>query len=397
MNKIKKISDFILSFFELTFKVVLAPKAKVLFYYPQHFNRSAEGTNPFFDPLLETCQRHGISYKLIEEPDWGTDKPRNGKAIKGDWLFVLIWILRKIIGKVHSRNSFAKNERIVAGYLNFLTFGKLRFPKYISISGSMEPLFLCLTKDSEVFEVQHGIDYSNKSSYFRGGCLYEAYQDNRWHLLSYGEGYRDCVIRGHEEELSSRVHVIGCPLTLTPSEMPVIPDSEKDIVFSLQLTHDWKPNALTVLKKLLADTLEQLSGSGRTVLLKHHPRYNNCVPMDDIYGRFSFVKETHESLAELQKHTFLHVTLNSTTAFEFAAAGIPSFFMRNGNNLIPCQSLFYYEYQYPLFENMSIEETLEYLSDTKNYEEVSSIIKKWYSHFYAEYDETAILKLIENK
>lgn len=395
----EKIKEIILSFFELTFKVILAPKVKVLFYYPQHFNRSAEGTNPFFNSLLETCDRHNISYKLIEEPDWATDKPRNRKAIKGDFLFVLILVLRKIIGHIHKSNSFAKNDRIVARYLNILTFGQLRFSKYISISGSMEALFLYLTKDSEIFEVQHGIIYSNKASYFNYGELNEAYRLERWHLLSFGEGYRDCVIRGHEEELSLRVHVIGCPLTLTSDNVMNNLDFRKDILFSLQFTHDWELDVLIAVKELLADTLEQLSNSGRTVLLKHHPRYNSCISLDDIYSRFGFVKETQESLAELQKHTFLHITLNSTTAFEFAAAGIPSYFMRyeNGDSVVPCQNLFYYEYKYPLFESLSIAETLEYLSYTKNYEEVSLTVKKWYSHFYSAYDEEAILHLIEIK
>lgn len=392
----EKIKDIILSFFELTFKVILAPKVKVLFYYPQHFNRSTEGTNPFFNPLLETCERHGIIYKLIEEPDWRTDKPRNGKAIKGDWMYVVVLMLQKIIGWFHRNSAFVKNERIVARYLNILTFGRLRFPKYISISGSMEPLFLYLSKDSEVFEVQHGIDYSSKSSYFNYGVLDEAYQDKRWHLLSFGEGYRDCVIRGHEEELSSRVHVIGCPLVLSSNNVSDIPDAKKDILFSLQFTHDWNPDILMAVKELLADTLERLSGSRRTVLLKHHPRYNSCISLDDIYSRFDFVKETHESLAKLQKHTLLHITLNSTTAFEFAAAGIPSYFMRyeNGNSVVPHQNLFYYEYKYPLFGDMSIEETLEFLSDIQNYKETASVVKKWYSLFYSVYNEETFLGLI---
>ena len=57
-------------------------KPRVLFYYPQHFNRTDQGTNPFFDKLLETCDRHGVAYRLYEEPDRATDKPRNTKASK---------------------------------------------------------------------------------------------------------------------------------------------------------------------------------------------------------------------------------------------------------------------------------------------------------------------------
>ena len=81
--------DVILSFFELAKNIIFARKAKVLFFYPQHFNRSSEGTNPFFDPMLRACEEYGISYKLVEEQS-GTTHPRNPNAIKGDTLYWLI-------------------------------------------------------------------------------------------------------------------------------------------------------------------------------------------------------------------------------------------------------------------------------------------------------------------
>ncbi|MBR7028670.1 MAG: hypothetical protein IKI05_04615, partial [Bacteroidaceae bacterium] len=65
-----RLLDIFHSFFQIAFRIILARKVQVLFYYPQHFNRSAAGTNPFFDPLLQTCEEAGISYKLLEEPDW---------------------------------------------------------------------------------------------------------------------------------------------------------------------------------------------------------------------------------------------------------------------------------------------------------------------------------------
>ncbi len=67
----------------------------LLFYYPQHFNRSDEYSNPFFDRMLDICDRHGISYDLIEEPDPATDKHRNPRARKGDVFFWTVTVIRK--------------------------------------------------------------------------------------------------------------------------------------------------------------------------------------------------------------------------------------------------------------------------------------------------------------
>ena len=60
---------------------------RVLFYYPQHFNRSANGTNPFFDPLIKICEKANIPYDVYEEPDPKTNRPHNIKARSAKYRF----------------------------------------------------------------------------------------------------------------------------------------------------------------------------------------------------------------------------------------------------------------------------------------------------------------------
>lgn len=380
------IRDFIKSFWDITRHIVFARRAKVLFYYPQHFNRSAKGTNPFFDALLETCENNGISYKLIEEPDWGTDKPRNPKALKGDALYLLILLLRKMVRCLRPGKPFYLNETIVARILNVLTFGRLLYSKYISISGSLNELFLALNPKGQVFEMQHGIVYHNIISFFgKDGRLKEAYKNPNLHFLFWGEGYRQSVIRGHESELEHRTHVIGYPVKSDSAGIAPT-HQEKYIVFSLQFTADWDMPMLEQVKQMLIECLEQLRTTGTQVLLKHHPRYNNVIDIRDIYQRFDFVQETKESLPSLINKTLLHVTYFSTTAFEFAAEGVPTFFMSNRNFPLN-NNLFYCEYGYPIYRENKIAYVVNELKQPNNFNAYSRIVLDWYQKYYSPYNE----------
>lgn len=388
------IRDFIKSFWDITRHIVFARRAKVLFYYPQHFNRSAHGTNPFFDALLETCEKNGISYKLIEEPDWGTDKPRNPKALKGDTLYLLILVLRKMVRCLRPGKPFYLNEAIVARILNVLTFGRLLYSKYISISGSLNELFLALNPKGQVFEMQHGIVYHNIISFFeKDGRLKEAYKNPNLHFLFWGEGYRQSVIRGHETELAQRTHVVGYPVAVDKTPDSNVNDEDKVILISLQFTADWDMPMQMQVKQMLIECLEELRSSGRQVLLKQHPRYNNAIDISDIYQRFDFVRETHESLGKLICKTFLHVTYFSTTAFEFAAEGVPSFFMSNCNFSLE-RNLFYSEYGYPIFKEVKVGAVIAEMRQQSNYKAYSARVLKWYHSFYTSYKEVNFINYI---
>lgn len=390
-NDMNKIIDIIISLYQLTTRVIFAKKAKVLFYYPQHFNRTAQATNPFFDRLLETCDSHVISYKLIEEPDWGTDKPRNDKAIKGDALFMLILVLRKVVG-LFSKKDFYKNEVVVARLLNLFTLGRLRYRRYITISGSMLHLFAALKDDCEVFDMQHGILYKQHPTFFdESEHLRPQYYQRNLHWLMWGRGYDRCFCRGDEEVLAGRTHVVGYPIA--PAKVDVEEMSDKIVLFSLQFTHDYQQHELEEHKKILEETLRQLQNCGVKVLLKHHPRYNNAIPIDDLIESFPFCRITKLSMQDLLTQTMLQVTFNSTTSFEYAEYGIPSFFI-DPEARLPQGDLFYSEYHYPLYKGMFISDVVSRLKLHDKAKEDATTVRAWYSEFYSDFNEQAFLKLL---
>jgi len=389
----KEITDILVSFWQLTWRVILHRKRQVLFYYPQHFNRTAEGTNPFFDRLLDTCDRHGISYHLIEEPDWGTDKPRNGKAIKGDALFVLVLTLRKVVG-LFSKKDFFQRERVVACIVNLLTFNRLCYDSYITISGSMLIIFMRMNPLSKVYDLQHGILYKQHPTFFdEQERLRPQMHDSQWHWLLWGRGYERSFIRGEEHLFNGRTHVIGYPVSYTKkykgTEM-----TGNAVLFSLQFTHDGTADQLVQQKNLFEKALQSLQGMGVRVLLKHHPRYNNVISIDDLMKKYDFAELTTQSMSDLLPQVMLQVTVNSTTSFEYAEYGVPSFFI-DPDGLLPRGALFYKEYRYPLYRGLSLQQVVERLKQPDFRHQDAKTAETWYREFYDEFDEQTFVQVIK--
>lgn len=364
----------------------------LLFYYPQHFNRSKECTNPFFDRMLEICDRHGISYGIIEEPDKATDKRRNPRARKGDVFFWTVTVIRKCVSKLFPSKNFYAKEKIVARIINSITLGRYKYRNYITISGSMYHLFANINPDASVFDMQHGVLYKDHPTFFEHKRLRRQYYPSNLHFLFWGKGYHDIFINGDEEVLSNRTHVIGYPIAEHNSLKSISP--KRNIIVSLQFTNDIVPEERAIDKKALDTFLAETEASGYQVLLKHHPRYNNCIDIDDLLKRYEHVQLTNLPLSELISEVCLHVTYFSTTAFEFAAYGIPTYFIPSYGR--PAMyGIFYNEYDYPLYNGMSIMEVLHRAGDDKLLCSDAQTVKQWYNRFYSPFDEQAFLELIK--
>ena len=108
---LRKMLNIIRSFLFFLSTLIRKKKYDVIFYYPQHFNRSLDGENVFFKDLLLTCVNNRISYVIFEEPDFATSSKRSSVAIPFDFLYLLIVFLRKINvnNTSTSRKKFVKH------------------------------------------------------------------------------------------------------------------------------------------------------------------------------------------------------------------------------------------------------------------------------------------------
>ena len=144
---------------------------------------------------------------------------------------------------------------------------------------------------------------------------------------------------------------------------------------------------------MLYECLEQLEQSGRKVLLKHHPRFNNEVDLSDIITKYPFVEFTSKPLVELVPFTLFHITWSSTTSFEYANWGVPTYFLID--EVLPYgTTIFYEQYRYPLYESMSLLEVLMRMADRQVYKNDCKIVKEWYDSAYAPFDKQQILKIL---
>lgn len=387
------------SFIQITHYILFEKKRDVLFYYPQHFNRSKNGCNPFFERLLEVCSENNISYLLLEEPAY-TDKPRNQNAMFSDVLLYLILFLRKIFHIFSSHKSFEEMEKSVARYVNIFTLGKFNYSRYITISNSLICFFSFMNKNGKVYDVQHGIIYSTHWGYFDNeGSLNKNLRSSNIYFFLYGDGYKDIFYKTSQNTvfLNGRAKVLGYPVENSKIERNKNISECNVILFSLQFTDDGDIYILKEMKRLLLDCLRKINCSRPQwrVLLKHHPRFNNIVDLSDIYASFPFVSETDKPLSVLVPEIRIHVTYYSTTAFDYAAYGIPSYFLRS--YLVPeGESVFYDEYQYPLYRCADIKDVLDCLMDLNIYMDNSVKVKDWYKHFYSDFQKSIFLQAMKS-
>ena len=381
----------------------MSVRQRVIFYYPRHFNRSAQGTNPYFDPLIAVCERKGIPYRLLEEPDNCTDKPRNPKAESAVWFLYFVLACRKLL-PLRLWKSFDRRERFIGKWLGLVTCGRWHAAIYITISNSMIEVLAGLNPGGRVYDMQHGVIHSTHSGYFNPDkTLLERFRNTQIHQLVYGEGYARCfrpeADSGGLSFLGNRVHVIGDVLNAgaLSSRVSGKTDSRRSVVVSLQFVRGWSPKQQDDLITLLVNLLREIAVADPhmkyRVLLKHHPRFNNVVDLSHIVTRFPFAEITTKALSDLALEACWHVTLHSTTAFEFAAYGVPTFFWVT-REFPEVEALFINEYGYPS-QPTGIAEALRMTEqEPEKYSAVCRDVKAWHDLFYSPFDEMVAMEIL---
>lgn len=340
----------------------------VIFYYSQHFNRGEESKNMFFDYLYSSCSRNNISYLVIEEPDFSSSKLRNEDAISFDFVYLIIIFLRKLkmsdntIGKILSKT-------ILRG---------LKFNNYIVLSQSMLSIFRCINPNAKLFDLQHGIIYSNKLSYIENREPAKNLKNNRVNLLLFGEGFRSLLLENDSSRyFADYSHVIGFPRMV---DSILHRDVNKNILVSLQFTHDHTEQQ----NKLIASELEEFieNHQNYNFFLRNHPRYNNEINLDRFF-KFNNVQESDTELLDCFKRCSLHLTSYSTTSFESARFGIPTIFLTALSDEF---NMFDLDFNYP------IESNLEFIE--QNYSQASFKVIDWEREFFDDFDESQFISLL---
>ena len=149
------ILNILCSFLQTIKYILLGKKLDVLLYYPQHFNRSSKGSNPYFDPIVEVCKENELKYLVMEEPDSRTSNPRAPQCMKADAFFWMVTIMRKLMRMIYKEKTSVETDVKIAHFLDVITSHKFRAKRYITISNSMINILAELNPEGVVYDYQH--------------------------------------------------------------------------------------------------------------------------------------------------------------------------------------------------------------------------------------------------
>ena len=361
--------SFIKSFFFFLCLIFRKIEIDVIFYYPHHFNRGSDGENVSFFHLYQSCKNNNLTYLVFEEPDFYSSQPRGKDPIPFDFVYLLIIFLRR----------FIKSDRMIGEFLSFTFLRRLKFNNYVSLSQSMLSVFRGLNSEAKFFDLQHGVIWPSKSSYFYKGIVSNNLRENDVNLLLFGDGFQ-LIIKDSDKSnyLQSKSFVIGVPRIENNIEHTFL---NNKILVSLQFTRDHTSFQNLKLAQELESYIKTYSNC--TFYLRNHPRYNNEVDLSRFF-KYNNVKKSNSSLMECIKICSIHLTSYSTTTFELAYFGIPTVFLISLSDEF---TEFRTDFNYPLENDL--------LLIKKNYKEFSEKVKKWEGRFYTNFDEKRFISLLQ--
>ncbi|MEE2931553.1 MAG: hypothetical protein VX370_03415 [Bacteroidota bacterium] len=275
--------------------------------------------------------------------------------------------------------SIIQKDKKIGKFLHKTFFKGLSFSNYITVSQSFLSVFRGINNQATLFDVQHGIIYSKKSSYINNNHPSENIFNNDVKLLLNGDMYKNILKNSDVTNYYSENS-----FSLGYSLMPFLKKSHslnKNVVVSLQFTDDHTQEENKKMFILLESFVSQHQDF--TFYLRSHHRTNNDIYLNKLITYDHVLLSTQDLFDDLESCSF-HVTFYSTTTFDAGLCGIPTYFL-NSKHI----DLFYKEFHYPFNKDVSLLELFN------NYSVFSSEIQKWSSLYYKNIDETLFLSLLK--
>ena len=380
-------SNFILgcckSWFDITTHVIFCKKKQVIFAAPQHFNRGTNSKNQFLEKLVNLCKSNNVPFLILESPEYEAPQPHDPDSVRADLIFWLMMLLNKIALKIYGTDNEKKARKSVAKVMNCLTLGKLKVDKYITMAGLFIEMFEDMNPTGTVYDLQHGIIYAGHPGYFNAyGGIAKSLSASNCKVLLWGKGYKELFLQTPKIDKNKTLE-IGYPIE--QKELPKKNTERNTILFSLQFTADIDYKALAYLKGMLDKALSSIDFSKYTIKLKHHPRYNDIIDLSDLYEKYPDAIITTEKFESLIDECLLNLTWYSTTCFEFAAFGVPTFILSD-SQFGKGEEIYYSQFKYPVFKGLSLQKVLESLNNPQKAQEVSALVREWYLKLYSPFD-----------
>ena len=373
--------------------IFIGRKYDVVFYYPQHFNRSGRQENLYFKPLIDICKHNNISYVVFEEPDTETRCPRDNDAVPFDFIFLLLLFFRKI-AKFKNSKSLQEKDWALAKLLKPIFFKKFNFNNYIVLSQSMLSFFRGLDKYASLYDYQHGIIYSTHWGYFTNGNAVKNLKLNNANVLVHGKGFKNLMQKFNKDRYyDSHVFILGYSCAARGKNAQPY---NRNILFSLSISEfSYKVNQsmLEEICSFLSENKDFFTRNNIKFIFKHHPRFQHDID-DSRLLQFSFATFSNDTLEKCLENCSLHVTFCSTVTFEAAVIGMPTVLYK-----IPTFDIDFFEKEYfypiPSQDREGVLRLIKnYYEDKKSYEEASGKVKEWGKYFCTDIDKELFLKIL---
>jgi len=373
----------------------------VVFLYLNHFNRSEQGTNPYYIPAIEFCKAHNLSYVVFEDTDLKgayKSQPRDEMAIPFDFITLMHIVLLKLI-KFFSKVFLKKSNGIeikANKIIKFLFFRKFKSTIIINMAGNKLGLLRCVSQGA-IYEMQHGIICKEKTGWLANGAVDKTIQEHKIMALVYGIGFKNYLIENDQSRYYNEKNVVALGQSMFTKQISA-KTFNKNILVSLQITPDFKDTLFDAYVGFINEIIENNSqffiNNNYTLILRHHPRYHGKI---DVIRDKSFIKiDASDNISQAIKQAGLHLTLHSTTSFECALLGVPTLFMEIKGFDSPTQ-IFINEYKYPVAASViySAQDFLNQLQKTiKNYHSNSIAVMNWASLYYQKFNSDKFLDIL---
>ena len=384
MKTVKVVFHFFQSFFYLYHHLIFNKKIDVLFYYPQHFNLPNDKVRTL-QIMIDVCRDNNISYLLIEEPDLNFKRIRNKDAVKFDFFYFIISLLRKIYAKTA---CVYQRDRQIGSLISSLFLGKNKIKNIITVSQSMQSLFSVVYPKANLYDYQHGVISTIYDGFIVDDKIAPTLLDNNVKLFVHGlkvkEKIKNC---DGGEYFDKNVFVVGAPF----KKHKIAKKSfNGNILFSLQFSnsHSVEQNKLFYDQSLLFFEKIKSDFPKIKIFLKHHPRFSNCIDITSFYN-YNFVFDSPLEMNECFQKCSLHITEYSTMVFDGVTFGVPTLFTNFDDQF----DLFKQEYEFP-YSEINIIDGLAKLSNDNFYINLYNDQLKKTNQFYQAFDESLFLKSI---
>lgn len=388
---LKQVRNLIHSVFYSNIRFGSIQNPEVVFYYPQHFNRSDNSTNPYFQPLIEACEKYKISYIIIEEPDNSNNFKQNPAAFRFDFFLYLIILIRKLL-PLSWFESFESREHKIARFLKPIFFRHFQFKVFITMSNSMLGFFRGLSPGAILYDYQHGIINAAHTGYIINNTASPHIKLNNVSVLMHGKAFQNILNQADPKYYPEHTQVIGVPVKHNSQTHKVF---NNNVLVTLQFTAGDYVDFQQLFYKYLAD----LFGSCKqfflehhiTLYLKNHPRYGGTPDISPFYN-YPFVKTVDLTNDECYTLCSVNLTYHSTTLFEAAQQGIPTYIINDALS----NSIYYEEFEYPVENKISFTDFISEMMHEKKYQEYSVKVLNWNRQYYMPLDTEKFISILKD-